>query len=264
MIPNVLSIAGSDPSGGAGVQGDLKTFAALGVNGMAAITAITVQGTRGVRRVSPLPAALVGEQVAAVLEDSEVAAIKIGMLARADIVEAVADALAGYAGPVVLDPVLVSSSGARLLAPDAEAALRERLLPRAAVVTPNLSEAAALTGAPVTCREEMRAAARALRFMGASAALVTGGHLEGPGSPDLLLTEGGPLWLSSTRVATENTHGTGCALSSAVAAWMARGFDVDGSCRRARAWIFAAIQAADQLSAGAGRGPVHHLHGLWP
>ena len=266
MIPNALSIAGSDPSGGAGIQADLKAFAANGVYGMAAITALTAQYTQGVASVHTPPADFLSAQIDAVFADIRVDAVKIGMIATVDIAGAVAASLArASAKRVVLDPVMVAKSGDRLLAPDAVAALRERLMPLATVITPNLPEAAALLGAAeIDRREDMPEIAAGLLDLGAQAVLLKGGHLIDAQAPDYLLSQSGGVWLEGGRVATRNTHGTGCTLSAALAARLARGEPLDQAARAAKSYISGAIAAADQLDVGAGAGPTHHLHALWP
>jgi hydroxymethylpyrimidine/phosphomethylpyrimidine kinase len=265
VIPNVLSIAGSDPSGGAGIQADLKAFAAQGAYGMAALTALTAQNTRGVSGVHMVPPDFVAAQIAAVLEDVRTDAIKIGMIGSAPVAEAIAAALAGYGGPIVLDPVMVANGGARLLAAEAVAALRERLLPIAAVVTPNLAEVAdLLERGPIEGRAGMEQAAADLRAAGARAVLLKGGHLAGGDSPDLLLDASGAVWLEAPRVATRNSHGTGCTLAAALAARLAQGEGLADAARAAKAYLSGALAAADGLEVGAGHGPVHHFHALWP
>ena len=266
MTPHAsaLTIAGSDSGGGAGIQADLKTFSALGVYGTSAITAITAQNTRGVFAVAAVSPAVVSAQIAAVLEDIPPQAIKIGMLASADIVTAVADAIDGYAGPVVLDPVMVAKSGDALLAEEAEAALVEKLLPRADVLTPNLPEAARLLGRDQARNaEDTEAQGRSLLDLGARAVVMKGGHAEGPTCIDRLVTASGITALEQPRLATRNTHGTGCSLSSAIAAELAKGADVQAAVRRAQAWLHGAICAADELGLGSGHGPVHHFHEVW-
>jgi hydroxymethylpyrimidine/phosphomethylpyrimidine kinase len=259
-VPIVLSIAGLDPSGGAGVLADVKTFTALGVYGAGVVTAITVQNTRGVQRVVPQPAALVAEELAAVLADLPVAAVKIGMLATAEIVRAVAGALRDRPTPVVLDPVLVSSSGAPLLDDAAVAVLFDELLPLATLVTPNLPEAARLLGDMLPPAE---AGARLLQ-RGAQAVLVKGGHGEGDTLEDVLVTCGAcaPLRLRHPRVETPHTHGTGCALSSAIAAGLAQGLLLHQAVERAVTWLHGALLHA--YPTGAGTGPVHHAWQIWP
>lgn len=261
MIPTVLSVAGSDPSGGAGIQADLKTFAALGVYGMAALTALTAQNTRGVRGVETVRPGFVADQIRAVREDVRVDAVKLGMMATAEIAEAVAGALEGIAAPVVLDPVMVAKGGDRLLAPEAVAALRDRLLPRATVVTPNLPEAADLLGEPpAQSRAEMERQAQALCGLGPAAVLLKGGHLAGGESPDLLCDAAGLTWLDGARHATANTHGTGCTLSSALATELGNGRPLSEAVARAKAYTGAAIARAEDLTVGTGHGPVHHFH----
>ena len=261
--PTALTIAGSDSGGGAGIQADLKTFAALGVYGTSAITAITAQNTRGVFAVEALSPALVTAQIAAVLDDIPPGAVKIGMLATAGIVEAVAAALAGYRGPVVLDPVMVAKSGDPLLAREAEAALRARLVIRADVLTPNLPEAARLLGVPpAQDAAEAVAQGQALLAAGAGAVVMKGGHAPGAICTDYLVTPAGVVEMAQPRIETRNTHGTGCTLSSAIAAGLAAGMDLEAAVRRAQAWLHGAIRAADALGIGGGHGPVDHFHEL--
>lgn len=260
-----LSIAGSDPSGGAGIQADLKTFSALGVYGAAAVTLVTAQNTRGVQAVEVLSPTLVKAQIASVLDDLPIRAIKIGALGDAAVIEAVADALAGYAGPVVLDPVMVAKSGDPLLAEAAVAALRTRLLPLATVVTPNLPEAAALAGAgPAVNAGAAADQAEAILAAGAGAVLLKDGHAEGEETVDVLHLPGAePHRFVHPRIETQNTHGTGCTLSSAIAARMAVGDALGPAVGRARRWLQRAIEGADSLGIGHGHGPLHHFHGLW-
>lgn len=257
----VLTIAGSDPSGGAGIQGDLKTLAAHGVYGMAVITAITVQNTHGVSRVEPLTADLVLDQISGLLSDIEPDAIKIGMLATEAIVRAVARALTEYRrpfaapAPIVLDPVLAATHGRALLEPDGLSAVRETLLPLVSVVTPNASEATALTDLPVRTVAEAREAAERLVALGAASALVTGGHLDGP-PIDVLFTGARVIELEGARIESADTHGTGCAFASALAANLALGEPLEESARRAKAFVAEAIRRAPRL--GHGRGPIGH------
>lgn len=260
-----LTIAGSDSSGGAGIQADLKTFSALGVYGASAITAITAQNTRAVTHIHDIPLDVVAGQIAAVLDDLDVGAVKIGMLSSPEIVACVAAALADYSGPVVVDPVIVAKSGAKLLREEAIAALKEQLLPRAALITPNLPEAASLLGeAPVREVVEAERQGRALLALGSGAVLMKGGHGEGAQCTDLLLVAGEPpLAFTSPRIETRNTHGTGCTLSSAIAAGLARGLPLAAAVAEAHDWLHAAISAADTLRVGSGHGPVHHFHALW-
>ncbi len=257
--PRALSIAGSDSGGGAGIQADLKTFSALGVFGMTAITAVTVQNTVGVTGYEALSPQLVGDQIRAVATDIGVDAAKTGMLATARIVEAVADAVAGIGiGNLVVDPVFVSKHGHALLAPDGVDALRVRILPLARLVTPNLSEAAGLTGLEVGSRDAMRRAADAILAMGPEAVLVKGGHLEDPEeASDLLVDAAGETWLASPRIDTPHTHGTGCTLSAAIAAHLARGSDLHPAVAAGKSFVFEAIRHA--LPLGGGIGPVDQL-----
>ena len=259
-IPNVLSIAGSDPSGGAGIQADLKTFAAHGTYGMAAITALTAQNTRGVTGIEFAAPEFVAQQVDTVFDDVRVDAVKLGMLGTAGIIEAVAGVLERRRPHwVVLDTVMVAKSGARLLEADAVAALRDRLLPMADVITPNLPEAGDLAGerAPED-REGMAALAARLGHMGPRVVLLKGGHLPGEESPDYLATADGGHWLEGARIATRSTHGTGCTLSSAIAARLALGHGILRAVRGAKEYLTGAIAAARALEVGGGTGPVHH------
>ena len=261
VVPNVLSIAGSDPGGGAGIQADLKTFAALGCHGMAAITALTAQNTLGVGAVHMPPPHFVAEQIRMVFADIDVAAVKIGMLGSRAIVEAVADELATHFDvPVVLDPVLVATSGATLGDDAVIEAMRARLFPIAALITPNLIEAARLSGAgAVKTRQEIEDLARVLRGDLPAAWLIKGGHGEGGTADDYLLGAPGSRWFSSPRVATPNTHGTGCTLSAAIAAFLAHGHELVAAIALAKAYLDAALAGADTLSVGRGPGPVDHF-----
>ena len=265
MIPIALTIAGSDSSGGAGIQADLKTFSALGVYGASVITALTAQNTLGVTAIHDVQPDFIAAEMAAVSSDLSVAATKIGMLSQSGAIEAVAAGLDRHkAKNVVLDPVMVAESGAKLLAEAAEETLKRLLFPRALIVTPNLHEAAALVGVPVATNErEMREQAERIRAFGANAVLIKGGHAEHPEAIDLLVDEHGARRLVAKRYKTMNTHGTGCTLSSAIAAFLARGVPLDAAVTLAKNYITAAIGAADQLSVGHGHGPVHHFHAMW-
>jgi hydroxymethylpyrimidine/phosphomethylpyrimidine kinase len=266
MTAIALSVAGSDSAGGAGIQADLKTFAALGVHGATATTALTAQNTLGVEGVHVVPSGFVIAQMKAVASDLEVGAIKIGMLATIPIIEAVAEGLQSFPGvPVVLDPVMVAATGAVLLDKEAIATLKRVLLPRAVVVTPNLPEAAQLLGTTEAKDEkEMRAQAQELRRLGAKAVLIKGGHAKGPTATDLLLDQEGEMRLEAPRVQTKHDHGTGCTLSSAIAAELAKGATLREAATSAKAYVSAAIARADELHIGKGRGPVHHFHAFWP
>jgi len=260
-----LTIAGSDSSGGAGIQADLKTFSALGVYGASVITALTAQNTLGVSAIHDVPPDFIGAQIDAVYSDLNVSATKIGMLSQVSTIEAVAAGLDRHkAKNVVLDPVMVAASGAKLLADDAVAALKRTLLHRAVVVTPNLHEAAVLLDSAVAKNErEMLEQAEGIRALGAKAVLIKGGHAEGPEAVDFFVDENGLQRLVAARVQTLNTHGTGCTLSSAIAAFLARGLALPEAVTLAKNYIAAAIAAADQLAVGHGHGPVHHFHALW-
>ncbi|WP_420392831.1 bifunctional hydroxymethylpyrimidine kinase/phosphomethylpyrimidine kinase [Acuticoccus sp.] len=258
-----LTIAGSDSGGGAGIQADLKTFAALGVYGASVVTALTAQNTLGVQAVHPVSADFVAAQLTSVLSDLDVRAIKIGMVADVAVIDRLAEMLAAVAVPVVLDPVMVAASGDRLVPEHAVAMLRERLFGVATIVTPNLPEAGVLLGeASATSVEAMEAQALRLAERG-PAVLLKGGHMTGRDSVDVLCVGGRTERLSAPRIATRNTHGTGCTLSSAIAASLARGATLVEAVRTAKAYIAAAIAAADRLSVGRGHGPVHHFHALW-
>lgn len=265
MIANILSIAGSDPSGGAGVQADLKAISANGGFAMAAITALTAQNTQGVRGIHLVPASFVADQIAAVFDDIRVDAVKIGMIATAQIAEAVAEALHARPDvPVVLDPVMIAKGGAALLADDAIASLRNALVPRATVLTPNLPEAAHLLDtAPATTREQMAAQAQALRALGPQAVLMKGGHLDLTDSPDCLVTEAGTQWFEAPRTRTRNTHGTGCTLSASLAAQIGTGTPLPQAVAAAKTYVTAAIAHADDLTVGSGHGPTHHFATLF-
>ena len=260
QYPRLLSIAGSDSGGGAGVQADLKTFAALGCFGTTAITALTAQNTTGVRAIHAVPLAMLADQIDAVVEDIGVDAVKLGMLHYAPTIETVAAALDRHdLRRVVLDPVMVATSGAALLDPSAIAALVHLLFPRALLVTPNLDEAAMLVGRPLLSEADMAAAAQQLLDMGARAVLLKGGHLAGDTVADLLLQTGRtPLWLRAPRIATRNTHGTGCTLSSAIAAWLALGDDLPQAVQKARDFVRGALAAGAGVRTGAGSGPLNH------
>jgi hydroxymethylpyrimidine/phosphomethylpyrimidine kinase len=266
MTPIALTIAGSDSGGGAGLQGDLKTFSALGVYGACVVTALTAQSTRGVTAIHDVPADFVAAQMDAVLSDLAVGAVKIGMLSRPAVIEAVAAGLDRWRQTkVVLDPVMVASSGERLMAADALDVLKRVLIPRALVLTPNLPEAAALLGTLVAqTPADMAAQAQALLALGAKAVVIKGGHAEGRESVDLLVDRNTVVELPLTRIASRNTHGTGCAFSAAIAAGLAKGLELDEATRSAKRYVHAAIAAADTLAIGSGAGPVHHFHALWP
>ena len=262
QYPRVLSIAGSDSGGGAGIQADLKTIAALGCYGMTAITALTAQNTLGVRSIHGVPPQMLREQIDAVIEDIGAHAVKIGMLHSPDIVLTVADAIDRHAlTSVVLDPVMVATSGAVLIDRPAIAVLVQELFRRAMVVTPNLDEAALLVGRPINDERAMEEAAHDMIEMGARAVLLKGGHLAGEVVSDLLLTQDNQRhWMRAPRIATANTHGTGCTLSSAMAAYLALGQPLLQAVQGAREFVRAALVAGVDVRTGAGGGPLNHGH----
>lgn len=266
MIPNALTIAGSDCSGGAGIQADLKAFSALGAYGASVITALTAQNTRGVRAIHEVPADFVRAQLDAVFEDLRIDAVKIGMLSSPAIIEVVADAIERFRpGVVVLDPVMVAKSGDSLLRDDAVEVLASRLVPLATLLTPNLPEACTLLGRAVPIgRADMDEVAAKLRELGPDAVLLKGGHLEGESLVDLLDDgDEAPLRLASRRFDTHNTHGTGCSLSSGVAARLGAGESLRDAVILAHSWLQGAIASSEDLDVGEGHGPVHHFHALW-
>lgn len=259
--PIALTIAGSDSSGGAGIQADLKTFAALGVYGASVITALTAQNTTGVTGIHQVPAEFVTAQIDAVFSDLVVGAVKIGMVAHPPVIDAIVAGIGRWSpNHVVLDPVMVATSGDRLLAAEAVDALRTKLIPLASVITPNLPEAAALLDEAVATDEAgVEKQGRRLLTLGCRAVLIKGGHGQGAESIDYLVDATGVVALAAPRVATKNTHGTGCSLSSAIAAGLAKGEDMGTAVRNAKAWVSAAIAAADRFSVGHGHGPIHHF-----
>lgn len=259
-----LTIAGSDSGGGAGIQADLKTMSALGVYGASVITAVTAQNTRGVTAVHGIPAAIVTAQLAAVLSDLDVKAIKIGMVGDRAVISAIAAALTGCRIPIVLDPVMIATSGDRLIGEGAEMALFQELLPLATLLTPNVPEAAVLLNTEsATNVAQMREQARELAALG-PAVLLKGGHLATDDATDVFFYEGRPELLTAPRILSPNTHGTGCTLSSAVAAHLAKGMDLRAAVHAAKRYISEAIAASDALKIGSGHGPVHHFHAIWP
>ncbi|MBN9027159.1 MULTISPECIES: bifunctional hydroxymethylpyrimidine kinase/phosphomethylpyrimidine kinase [Kaistia] len=265
MTAIAVTIAGSDSGGGAGIQADLKTFSALGVYGASVIAALTAQNTLGVTGIHDVPADFVAAQIDAVFSDLAVDAVKIGMLSQPSVIAVVAAGLDRYAQRnVVLDPVMVATSGDMLLREEAVAVLISELLPRSALVTPNLREAARLLQTDVAEDDAgMERQAEAILNLGARAVLIKGGHGAGPESADLLLSASGKHWFHAPRIATLNTHGTGCTLSSAIAAGLARGLALEAAIDEAKHYITDAIAAADRLQIGRGHGPVHHFHKWW-
>lgn len=262
QTPIALTIAGSDSGGGAGIQADLKTFAALGVYGCSAITSLTAQNTLGVQGVLPINPDFVQAQIRSVLNDIQVGAIKTGMLANADIIAAIAEILASYPQiPFVLDPVMVATSGDRLLAENAVQILIEKLIPLASILTPNLLEAAALLNQPIAKNLiDMKQQAEQLLAMGAQAILMKGGHGEGDKATDLLVTHREVLQFSAPRIATRNTHGTGCTLASAIAAGLAKKLSLQDAVAQAKDYLHNALSHSHELKIGEGSGPVHHFY----
>lgn len=260
--PIVLSIAGSDSSGGAGIQADIKTFSAIGVYGATAITAITAQNTQGVKSQFALTPQIVYDQIVSVIDDLSPVVVKIGMLSNVDIVFAVAEALSQYTLPIILDPVMVSSSGHRLLSIEGQEALKEKLLPISTLITPNIPEMDALTGMSLTTLEEKQKAAHHLFDYGAKAVLLKGGHEEGAVKTDILYyVHNGEIQIDtfvSNTILTKNTHGTGCTLSSAIAAFMARGCNLYKAVAEAKHYVAEAIHAGADIKIGHGFGPVNH------
>jgi hydroxymethylpyrimidine/phosphomethylpyrimidine kinase len=262
QYPRVLSIAGSDSGGGAGIQADLKTFSALGCFGMTAITAITAQNTQGVRAIHGLPPEMLRDQIDAVLEDIGADAVKIGMLHAPEIVRTVAQAIERHTlQRVVFDPVMVATSGAVLIDNSAVDVLVRELFPRVAVITPNLDEAALLVGRTLTNTSDMELAARELLQKGARAVLLKGGHLPGDTVVDLLMTQSGDVhWMDAPRIHSPNTHGTGCTLSSAMAAHLALGATLLDAVQAARSYVRGALLGGAQVRTGHGSGPLNHGH----
>jgi len=260
QYPRLLAIAGSDSGGGAGIQADLKTFSALGCFGMTAITALTAQNTTGVRAIHGVPPDMLRDQIDAVIEDIGVDAVKIGMLHSPEVVQAVASAIDRHALPhVVLDPVMVATSGAVLIDSPAITALVSELFGRAVLVTPNLDEASLLVGRTLTNKDDMQSAALELLAKGAKAVLVKGGHLAGDVVSDLLQVAGAaPHWMRGARIATANTHGTGCTLSSAIAAYLALGLSLIDAVEAARTYVRGALAAGANVKTGQGGGPLNH------
>ncbi|WP_227370491.1 bifunctional hydroxymethylpyrimidine kinase/phosphomethylpyrimidine kinase [Halomonas sp. M20] len=265
FIPNALTIAGSDPSGGAGIQADLKTFSALDVYGTSVITALTAQNTQGVFDVHTLPTNFIAAQLDTLLSDVDIEAVKIGMVASEEVANVIRDALVRRRPRwIVLDPVMVAKSGDVLVDDAGIRAVREILVPLADLVTPNLPEAAVLLNGPIAQDvSQMEAIAPQLLALGTANVLLKGGHLRGERCPDLLISNQGTHWLDALRVDTDNLHGTGCTLSSAIAAYLARGHDLREAVEQAKAWLGQALSASEKLRVGKGHGPVHHFHAWW-
>ncbi|GAA6181793.1 bifunctional hydroxymethylpyrimidine kinase/phosphomethylpyrimidine kinase [Shimia sp. NS0008-38b] len=265
MAHIALTIAGSDSGGGAGIQADLKAFSALGTFGTSVITAVTAQNTQAVTAVHPIPLDVVRAQIEAVLSDMDVGAIKIGMLATPEIIGVVAEAIGAFSGPVVLDPVMIAKSGDALLAEEAVTTLRDVLVPIATVITPNLPEAGWLLDEEAAENQAaVVAQGQGLCAVGAQTVLMKGGHAQGDLCHDYLINSDGVLreWTAPRR-ATKNTHGTGCTLSSSIAAGLAKGLSLEDAVTEAHVYLQGAIAAADDLKVGNGHGPLHHFHRVW-
>lgn len=260
-----LTIAGSDSGGGAGIQADLKTFSALGCYGMSVITALTAQNTTAVTAIHAIPAQMVADQIDAVLSDIGADAIKIGMLQTPQVIGTVAKKLKKHdVSQIVLDPVMVAKSGDKLLLDTAVESLKNELLPLAKIITPNIPEAEVLLGRTIVNRDQMAEAAFALVELGPDAVLLKGGHFTGDKSPDCLAIKSEDTrWFEAERIETENTHGTGCTLSSAIAAYLARGFNLEEAVSGGKKYINSAIKAGAKYKIGHGQGPVHHFYRLW-
>lgn len=262
----VLTIAGSDSGGGAGIQADLKTFSALGCFGASAVTAITAQNTVGVTDIHPIPTSTLQNQIAAVLDDIGADAIKIGMLHSSDVIRAVSEILDLYSvANIVLDPVMVATSGDILLQPEAIESLKDILIPEATIITPNIPEAEILLGRPLESHSDLPVAARELANLGCRSVLLKAGHLDEYMLVDVFYDSQADrlIELPSERIVTENTHGTGCTLSSAIAAFLARGEGLENAVREAKAYLNQALAAGSDYRIGKGHGPVHHFHGFW-
>lgn len=265
MTAIAVTIAGSDSGGGAGIQADLKTFSALGVYGASVITALTAQNTLGVQAIHDVPPSFVAQQIDSVFSDLDVGAVKIGMLSRPETIKAVAAGIDRWnIRTIVLDPVMIAASGDHLLVPEAIETLRRVLLPKALLVTPNLPEAAALLDEPVARDEDaMRHQGERILTLGLGAVLIKGGHAQGAESVDILVDASGTSRFTAPRVATRNSHGTGCTLSSAIGAGLAKGLNLHDAVTAAKRYVSAAIAHSDHLSIGRGHGPVHHFHAFW-
>lgn len=267
MTYKVLSIAGFDGSGGAGIQADLKTFAAFGCYGLTVLTALPIQNTCGVKSCYEIAPQIIKEQLETIFEDITPDSIKIGMLFKSEIIEVIADFLYKHAQhiPIVLDPVMVAKSGDRLLLPEAVLSLKTKLVPLAKIITPNLPEACSLAEFEATTHSSMPKLAHALLTSGSEAVLLKGGHLHGNTANDFYLdNKGNGEWLELTRIATRNTHGTGCTLSAAIAACLAMGMQTFEACNVAKHYLHAALNAAKNEQIGKGCGPVHHFYHVWP
>ncbi len=266
QIPKALTIAGSDSGGGAGIQADLKTFSALNCYGMSAITALTAQNTKGVNNISGVAPSFIKDQLEAVLEDLGADAVKVGMLHSEEVIKTVSANLDQYSVyPIVVDPVMVAKSGDRLLEEEAIEALRNKMIPRATIITPNIPEGEVLLGKEIADEAGMKASIKELADLGPEAVLLKGGHLTGAKSTDVLYvkSEGEVHSLKSDRIATENNHGTGCTLSSAIAAYLARGLSIAEAVQKAKTYMDEALYNGKEWALGQGKGPVNHFYKWW-
>lgn len=264
MHANILTIAGSDSSGGAGIQADLKAISATGAFGLSVITALTAQNTLGVTSIYPVAVDFLREQMQAVFEDVHIDAVKVGMLGGPSVIEIVAEFLSSLTCPIVVDPVMVAKSGDRLLTVDAVRALKKTLIPLASLITPNLPEAADLLAvSKALSKDDMMKQAQNLLKLGPKSVLLKGGHLLGDESPDLLINFDTTKWFESERINTTNTHGTGCSLSSAVASFLGQGYSIGEAILLSKRFMVGAIENADRLSVGKGHGPIHHFWNFW-
>jgi len=262
---HVLTIGGSDSSGGAGIQGDLKTFSALSCYGMSVITALTAQNTQGVQEVQDIPSKFISSQITSIFDDIRVDAVKIGMLFNASVVKEVAKCLYKYKGfPIVLDPVMFAKSGDRLIKKTAIEAIKKKLFPLATIVTPNIAEAAALVGRHIQSPKDIEIATLELCSLGPEAIVVKGGNLTTQRSDDCMVTKGNRLkWLKQKRIPTQNTHGTGCTFSSAIASFLAQSYSIEEAIRLAKKYLTGALKAGSDISIGTGKGPVMHFYKTW-
>ena len=262
---HVLTIGGSDSSGGAGIQGDLKTFSALSCYGMSVITALTAQNTQGVQAVQGIPSKFIYSQITSIFDDIRVDAIKIGMLFNASVVKEVAKCLYDYKGlPIVLDPVMFAKSGDRLIEKTAIEAIKKQLFPLATIVTPNIAEAAALIGRSIQSPKEIEMATLELCSLGPEAIVIKGGNLKTQTSDDCMISKGNRIkWLKQKRILTQNTHGTGCTFSSAIASFLAKAYSIEDAIRLAKKYLTKALEAGSDITIGAGKGPVMHFYKTW-
>ena len=264
-ILNVLTIGGSDSCGGAGIQGDLKTFSALSCYGMSVITALTAQNTQGVQEIQDIPSKFISSQITSIFDDIRVDAVKIGMLFNASVVKEVAKCLYKYKGfPIVLDPVMFAKSGDRLIKKTAIEAIKKKLFPLATIVTPNIAEAAALVGRHLQSPKEIETATLELCSLGPEAVVIKGGNITTQTSDDCMVTKGNrPKWLYQKRILTKNTHGTGCTFSSAIASFLAQSYSIEDAVRLAKKYLTEALKAGSDMSIGKGKSPVMHFYKTW-